>query len=164
MGGEYFKYISAQIDIMWLFIGQLKFRSRRIHEGERHLSLPSDQSSSPNPELTEMTPKMWVRFRFLWTRRRQDKGLPAPPLPPTSNSTLPTVGPEPTNHGLVTPNIERLRYPAIEFYHTREETIARKQQRRASAGVLPQAAVERAWIRMQNNSQNQGAMGIEPHS
>jgi hypothetical protein len=41
------------------------------------------------------------------------------------------------------------RYPAIEMYRTKEETLRKLAERKASKGVLPQSAVERMWIQRQ---------------
>jgi hypothetical protein len=84
---------------------------------------------------------MWIRFRFFWTRRRERLGLSAPPLP-----TLPLQDNASTD-GSATEG--QCRYPAIEMYRTKEETLTKLAERKASMGILPQSAVEKAWIRMQ---------------
>lgn len=68
-------------------------------------------------------------------------GLPAPPLP-----TLP-VQDDASTDGSATDM--QCPYPAIELFRTKEETLTKLAERKASMGVLPQSAVEKSWIRMQ---------------
>lgn len=78
-----------------------------------------------------MSPRMWLRFRFFWTRRRRDEELTEPlelrPATTTIDST-PIV-----------------RYPAFETYHSKAETISRMERRRDSLGVLPKSFVVKGW-------------------
>jgi hypothetical protein len=103
-----------------------------------------DLFTDTNTELEKGTHKMWVRFRFFWTRRREGVGLPAPPLP-----TLPIQDNASTDESATDMNNGQSRYPAIEMYRTKEESLAKLAERKASRGILPQSAVEKAWIRMQ---------------
>jgi hypothetical protein len=99
-------------------------------------------------EITELTHKMWVRFRFFWTRRREDEGLPAPALPAIIDSPSAEAG----LHDQVT---GRPRYPAIEFYRTRDETVAKMEDRIQYWGILPESVVEKAWLKTQNLADEQ---------
>jgi hypothetical protein len=71
-------------------------------------------------------------------------GLPAPPLPNVpmqDNTSTPGSATDMSNR--------QHRYPAIEMYRTKEETLRKLAERKASKGVLPQSAVERMWIQRQ---------------
>jgi hypothetical protein len=104
-------------------------------------------------ELESLTPRMWVRFRFYMGRRRAGEGLPAPPLPrfPVSeeNSPINAQGGQ-----QVSSRPRRPRYPAFDLYCTREENLARMQQRLSSYGVLPTFVVRRVWERRQASMEN----------
>ena len=79
-------------------------------------------------ELKSMSLRMWVRFRFFWTRKRCDEGLA-----------------EPLESKLSTTTSDSVRYPAFETYHSKAEATSKMEKRKQSLGVLPKSAVAKAW-------------------
>lgn len=75
-----------------------------------------------------MSPRMWLRFRLFWTRRRREEEL-TEPLESTTTSDSTHIA----------------RYPAFETYHSKAETISKMEKRRESLGVLPKSFVAKGW-------------------
>lgn len=92
----------------------------------------SSWSNHVDEELNLMKHKMWVRFRFFFTRRREGKNLPAPPLPISDSDPSPR-------------NVKHM-YPAIEMYHSKEETRKKTEERMATFGTPPTSAVQRVLL------------------
>lgn len=127
--------------------------SRKADEGTKpFLHLAS--SMTLILEMNNMRHKLWVGFRFFWTRRRERAELPAPPLPQLPLGIRRAL----YENGMEAPSSDPWResspgrlhpYPAIKFYHTREEVIAALNERKATTGCLPKSMVEKAWLRKQ---------------
>jgi hypothetical protein len=97
-----------------------------------------------------MSPRMWLRFRLFWTRRKREEG-PTEPLESepamTTNESMPIA-----------------RYPAFETYHSKAETVSKMERRRETLGVLPKSLVEKGWEASQAKKEHpQVQSAVESH-
>lgn len=100
--------------------------------------------------MGEIKLELWVRFRFMYARRRAAPDQPAPPLP----SLSPACKTESVEQEEILP-ISR-KYPYITYFKTAEDAARNVEARQAAVPPYPESDCERAWFLKQMQEQPGG--------